>query len=50
MSEENNQRPSLGVRFARAVLLPIGVVVGLIFVAVALIEGPALEQFFYAVF
>ena len=37
-------------RFARAVLLPIGVTLGLTFIAVALIEGPALEQFLYAVF
>lgn len=34
----------------REVLLPIGVVAALLVLAVALIEGPALEQFLYAVF
>jgi hypothetical protein len=42
--------PSALRRFARVVLLPIGVVIGFAFIAVALIEGPALEQFLYAVF
>ena len=34
----------------RELLLPIGVVAALLVLAVALIEGPALEQFLYAVF
>lgn len=34
----------------REVLLPLGVVAALLLLAVALIEGPALEQFLYAVF
>jgi len=34
----------------REVLLPLGVVAGLLLLAVALIEGPPLEQFLYAVF
>lgn len=34
----------------REVLLPIGVVAAMLLLAVALIEGPALEQFLYAVF
>lgn len=42
--------PSAPRRLARALLLPVGVVIGLAFIAVALIEGPALEQFLYAVF
>jgi hypothetical protein len=44
--------PRRGV--ARAVweelLLPVGVLAGLVFIAVALIEGAPLEQFLYAVF
>jgi hypothetical protein len=35
---------------AREILLPIAVVVALLLIAVALIEGPPLEQFLYAVF
>jgi hypothetical protein len=31
-------------------LLPVGVVAGLLFIAVALIEGAPLQQFLYAVF
>ena len=34
----------------RELLLPLGVVAALLFLAVALIEGPPLEQFLYAVF
>ena len=34
----------------REVLLQVGVVAALLLLAVALIEGPALEQFLYAVF
>lgn len=34
----------------REVLLPLGVVAALLLLAVALIEGPPLEQFLYAVF
>ena len=34
----------------REVLLPIGVVVVLLLIAVALIEGEPLQQFLYAVF
>lgn len=34
----------------REVLLPIAVVIGLLLIAVALVEGPALDQFLYAVF
>jgi len=34
----------------REVLLPVFVVVALLLIAVALIEGPPLEQFLYAVF
>jgi hypothetical protein len=36
--------------FARIVLLPIATVVVLVLIAVALIEGPALDPFLYAVF
>ncbi|MGQ0552881.1 MAG: hypothetical protein ACT4PU_06645 [Planctomycetota bacterium] len=32
------------------VVLPLAVAAGLAFIAVALIEGPPLEQFLYAVF
>ena len=40
-----------GVRWIwREVLLPLGVVAALLLLAVALIEGPPLEQFLYAVF
>jgi hypothetical protein len=49
-NDETKTPPSALSRFARAVLLPIGVTIGLTFIAVALIEGPALEQFLYAVF
>ena len=46
--------PSPPVRAAlwlwREVLLPLGVVAALLLLAVALIEGPPLEQFLYAVF
>jgi len=49
-NRETTPPPSAVTRFARAVLLPIGVTIGLAFIAVALIEGPALEQFLYAVF
>jgi hypothetical protein len=41
-------RPVLA--FVRIFLLPIAVVLGLLVIAVALIEGPALDQFLYAVF
>ena len=34
----------------REVLLPLGIVAALLLLAVALIEGPALQQFLYAVF
>lgn len=34
----------------REVLLPLGVTLALLMLAVALIEGPPLEQFLYAVF
>lgn len=34
----------------REVLLPIGVVIGALLIAVALVEGPALDQFLYAIF
>lgn len=34
----------------REVLLPTAVLVGLLAIAVALIEGPPLQQFLYAVF
>lgn len=34
----------------RELLLPLGVVVALLLLAVALIEGPPLEAFLYAVF
>jgi hypothetical protein len=34
----------------RELLLPLGVTVALLMLAVALIEGPPLEQFLYAVF
>jgi hypothetical protein len=34
----------------RELLLPLGVVAALLVLAVALIEGPPLEQFLYAVF
>jgi hypothetical protein len=37
-------------RLAREILLPLGVVAALLVLAVALIEGPPLEQFLYAVF
>jgi len=36
--------------FAREVLLPAAVLIGLLAIAVALIEGPPLQQFLYAVF
>jgi hypothetical protein len=36
--------------FVREVLLPTVVLVGLFAIAVALIEGPPLQQFLYAVF
>jgi hypothetical protein len=49
-NENTTSPPSMLRRLARAVLLPIGVTIGLAFIAVALIEGPALEQFLYAVF
>jgi hypothetical protein len=39
-----------GLALLREVLLPIAVVLGLMLIAVALIEGPPLEQFLYAVF
>ncbi len=34
----------------REVLLPVGVVVGLLAIAVALVEGPPVQAFLYAVF
>jgi hypothetical protein len=34
----------------REVLLPLGVAAALLVLAVALVEGPPLEQFLYAVF
>ena len=36
--------------FLREVLLPVATLVGLLAIAVALIEGPPLQQFLYAVF
>lgn len=35
---------------AREILLPVGVMIGLLLIAVALVEGQALDQFLYAVF
>ena len=35
---------------AREILLPLGVTAALLVLAVALVEGPPLEQFLYAVF
>jgi hypothetical protein len=37
-------------RLFRTLLLPVLCVIGLLLVAVALIEGPSLDQFLYAVF
>jgi len=35
---------------AREILLPLGITAALLVLAVALVEGPPLEQFLYAVF
>lgn len=53
MSNTRGDRPfwlRAAQMFLREVLWPVGVVIALGAIAVALIEGPPLEQFLYAVF
>ncbi|MHC5211170.1 MAG: hypothetical protein ACYTG2_10670 [Planctomycetota bacterium] len=48
--EERAPRRGVGRLLWEELLLPVGVVAGLLFIAVALIEGAPLQQFLYAVF
>lgn len=45
-----DSRRSLARLVWEELLVPVGVVAGLLFIAVALIEGSPLQQFLYAVF
>lgn len=42
--------PAIARMIWRELLLPLAVVAALLLIAIALIEGPSLEQFLYAVF
>lgn len=49
-TSERSGLSRVGRGLVREILVPIGVMIGLLLIAVALVEGQALDQFLYAVF